>query len=130
MNFKFNFHSDSDVVALDDAQNETKARFVPQRIDLHPLSQPRLVVIIGLVVVVSDIFNLSQAVRTAPNENWTRNGNIISISAAYILVGSPLIRSILTVAKAEMHDVGQLVISLAFCPKRWLLVRLKLARVP
>lgn len=70
------------------------------------------------------------AVRTAPNENWTRNGNIISISAVYILVGSPLIRFILTVAKAEMHDVGQLVISLAFCPKRWLLVRLKLARVP
>lgn len=29
-----------------------------------------------------------------------------------------------------MRDVGQLVISLAFCPKHWLLVRLKLTRIP
>lgn len=56
-----------------------------------------IVIIIALVALVSDIVILSQAVRSAPNKDWTRNGNVFAIG---VLVVSPLLHCILTVAKA------------------------------
>lgn len=53
-----------------------------------------IIVATGLVALVSDILIFSQAVRTAPNKDWTRNGNVIVIGAAYVLVVSPLPTSI------------------------------------
>lgn len=45
-----------------------------------------LVIVTGLLLFVSCVFLLSQAVRTAPNKNWTRNVNAVVIGGAYILV--------------------------------------------
>ncbi|KAH8114280.1 hypothetical protein DFH11DRAFT_1039637 [Phellopilus nigrolimitatus] len=68
-----------------------------------------LVLILGLLLLVSCVFLLSQAVRTAPDRSWFGNVNALIVGAAYIVV---------------------LVVSLAFCLKRRLSVRLGLARIP
>ena len=48
-----------------------------------------IVLLVALLSLVSVVFLLSQAVRTAPNRNWTKNVNVIVIGAAYVLVVCP-----------------------------------------
>lgn len=45
-----------------------------------------IIVVVVLVALVSEFFIFSQAVRTAPNKEWTRDANIIVIGAAYVLI--------------------------------------------
>lgn len=45
-----------------------------------------LVLILGLLLLVSCVFLLSQAVRTAPNRSWFGNVNALIVGAAYIVV--------------------------------------------
>ena len=49
-----------------------------------------IVLLVALLSLVSVVFLLSQAVRTAPNRNWTKNVNVIVIGAAYVLVVCPI----------------------------------------
>jgi len=68
-----------------------------------------VVIALSLLLLLSCVFLLSQAVRTSPSRNWTRNFNALVIGAAYTFV---------------------FVISLAFCLKRRLSVRRRLSRIP
>jgi hypothetical protein len=50
-----------------------------------------LVLLLTFFIGLSCAFLLSQAVRTAPNRNWTRNFNAVVIGATYaIAVGSTI----------------------------------------
>lgn len=73
-----NFHFNGDVVAIDDAH------------DLHfnttIFTRFLYLFTVAVTGLVSDIFIFSQGVRTAPTKDWTRNGNVIVIGAAYVLI--------------------------------------------
>ncbi|KAK2461777.1 hypothetical protein APHAL10511_006240 [Amanita phalloides] len=72
------------------------------------VSYALLVLTITTAAALSCTAILSQAVRTAPNRSWSRNLNAVVIGAAYVVV---------------------LVVSLTFCAKRRLAVRLGLQRI-
>ncbi len=45
-----------------------------------------VVIALSLLLLLSCVFLLSQAVRTSPSRNWTRNFNALVIGAAYTFV--------------------------------------------
>lgn len=62
--------------------------FALQCCDLHTLLYLLIVVVTALVALVSDIFILLQAVRTAvtaPNKDWTHIGNVIVTASVQIM---------------------------------------------
>lgn len=74
----FNFAPNGDVVATDNARNETQARFALQfnniqALSLHPHRFQHLHFLEGCAHI----------------KNWTHNGNVIVIGAAYVLLVSP-----------------------------------------
>ncbi|KXN89857.1 hypothetical protein AN958_04861 [Leucoagaricus sp. SymC.cos] len=78
---------------------------------LRTISETSYALLVLLTVVATGLSCaalLSQAVRTAPNRNWTKNFNALVIGASYIVV---------------------LAASLLLCVKRRVAVRLKLQRI-
>lgn len=57
---------------------------------LARLSYLTLATLLGVLLLTSSVFLLSQAVRTSPNRNWSKNINALIIGAAYVAVVSGL----------------------------------------
>jgi len=71
---------------------------------------------------------ISQAVRTSPDRSWEKNVNALVIGASYIiLVGLP--PSLLLCALSKLTPNIQFAVSLSFCVKRRVAVRIKLERI-
>jgi hypothetical protein len=61
-----------------------------ERESLSKLTYIPLLVLIVCLIGVSGVFLLSQAVRTAPDRQWTQNGNVFVIGASYLALVSGL----------------------------------------
>jgi hypothetical protein len=101
---------------------------------LRSISETTHALFILLIVVAAGLSCaalISQAVRTSPRRDWIGNLNAVVVGASYIILVSFAFH--LSIVPPCFYDLlnsyGQLVVSLLFCLKRRVAVRLKLQRI-
>jgi len=104
---------------------------------LRTISETIYAFVLLLIVVAAGLSCtaiISQAVRTSPRGDWIGNLNAVVVGASYIILVSfcvhlsAIISVSLNLCNLLNHR-GQLAVSLLFCVKRRVAVRLKLQRI-